>query len=812
MDDRGWAEWLGTFSRAELTELLTARPDLVAGYPPRTLWGLAGRICHAASVAAAVDDLRLPERQVWEAVRALGERRRRPDLDDLLGVSGPDHTDAVGAAVGTLIRRGLLRPDDGALVVPLAAELPPYPLGVPGPRARTAWAEATLPELQRALRRWGERPPARKAEALDHVVRVVSDPARVRARFDTAPDDVRRGLLRWAGRPEPGAGSRPLVAVPADRWWISDSDDDLEPPWGDPDRYREDTAARRWAAEHGLAVTPAHGWGGVLPAEVALAVRGERWRAPFDPVPPGPAVSAVPPAAVDSAAAEAVARLLRLVADLLDRVRRQEIASLAGGGIGVRELRRLGKDLGADEAQTRLALETARAAGLVRSGVSGIEPTTLAAEWAAGEPADQVVPLVLAWWRHEAMATRARDGDGRPVPALGAQVPCRGCAATRRTLLAATAAVPGGAAGDPAALRAAALWSRPAAHTVPGESAPLDTLWSELHLVGVVGAGAISAVGRALLAGDEAGLRRWADGVLPARVATVRFGSDLTAVATGSPAASLAAVLDSCADRESTGAGVIWRLGPPTIRRALDAGRTGDDLVTALREVTDRDLPQPLVHLVQDVARRHGHLRVTAAACVLTGVDEALVAQVLADRRLGRLGLRQVGPTVLAASAAPDVTLAALRAAGYLPVADAEPPRGTAEAAAARHAARDAARRIDDAVAPARPRLTVVPPPVADVARALLDGARTEPPADPLPPGLAGAAPHLTPGELALLAEAVGSGGRVSIVYRAASGAVTDRVIRAPEVLGHVLEAWCELRGDERVFSLSGVLRVLPAP
>jgi predicted DNA-binding transcriptional regulator YafY len=52
----------------------------------------------------------------------------------------------------------------------------------------------------------------------------------------------------------------------------------------------------------------------------------------------------------------------------------------------------------------------------------------------------------------------------------------------------------------------------------------------------------------------------------------------------------------------------------------------------------------------------------------------------------------------------------------------------------------------------------------------------------------------------------------VSIVYRAASGAVTDRVIRAPEVLGHVPEAWCELHGDERVFSPSGVLRVLPAP
>jgi predicted DNA-binding transcriptional regulator YafY len=37
-------------------------------------------------------------------------------------------------------------------------------------------------------------------------------------------------------------------------------------------------------------------------------------------------------------------------------------------------------------------------------------------------------------------------------------------------------------------------------------------------------------------------------------------------------------------------------------------------------------------------------------------------------------------------------------------------------------------------------------------------------------------------------------------------------VIRDPELVGSVVDAWCELRQDERVFSVSGMLSVAPAP
>jgi hypothetical protein len=59
---------------------------------------------------------------------------------------------------------------------------------------------------------------------------------------------------------------------------------------------------------------------------------------------------------------------------------------------------------------------------------------------------------------------------------------------------------------------------------------------------------------------------------------------------------------------------------------------------------------------------------VRSAVSCLRSDDEALLAEVALDRRLTRLNLRLLAPTVLASDAAPEDLLAALRAAGYLPM------------------------------------------------------------------------------------------------------------------------------------------------
>ena len=81
-------------------------------------------------------------------------------------------------------------------------------------------------------------------------------------------------------------------------------------------------------------------------------------------------------------------------------------------------------------------------------------------------------------------------------------------------------------------------------------------------------------------------------------------------------------------------------------------------------------VPQPLSYLVEDVARRHGRVRVSAAASFVRCEDEAILGELLTDRRAVALRLRRLAPTVLAAQSTADVVLSRLREMGYAPAAE----------------------------------------------------------------------------------------------------------------------------------------------
>lgn len=146
------------------------------------------------------------------------------------------------------------------------------------------------------------------------------------------------------------------------------------------------------------------------------------------------------------------------------------------------------------------------------------------------------------------------------------------------------------------------------------------------------------------------------------------FQADLTAVVAGSPSAHVAELLDEVADREGRGTASTWRFSPASVRRALDTGATSTEILDRLATVAAGDLPQPLVYLVNDVARRHGHLAVVPLACAVLSEDPALLAEVARTRSLAPLAPRLLAPTVLASAKPVPETLALLRAAGYAPV------------------------------------------------------------------------------------------------------------------------------------------------
>ncbi|MFJ2514359.1 helicase-associated domain-containing protein [Streptomyces griseoviridis] len=158
--------------------------------------------------------------------------------------------------------------------------------------------------------------------------------------------------------------------------------------------------------------------------------------------------------------------------------------------------------------------------------------------------------------------------------------------------------------------------------------------------------------------------------LLPEPLDHVLLQADLTAVAPGPLERPLAAMLGVLADVESKGGATVYRFTPGSVRRALDAGQTATDLHAFLAAHARTPVPQPLTYLIDDVARRHGRLRVGAASAYLRCDDDALLTEILADKRAQPLRLRRLAPTVLATQADPAALLDGLRAMGFAPAAE----------------------------------------------------------------------------------------------------------------------------------------------
>ncbi|HEX5535084.1 MAG TPA: helicase-associated domain-containing protein, partial [Actinomycetales bacterium] len=187
--------------------------------------------------------------------------------------------------------------------------------------------------------------------------------------------------------------------------------------------------------------------------------------------------------------------------------------------------------------------------------------------------------------------------------------------------------------------------------------------------LGVTGLGALSSAGRAMLDPDADTAAVLAT-LLPAEVTEVLLQADLTAVAPGPLAPELRSELALMADVESRGGATVYRFRDSSIRRALDAGRTADEVLEFLATHSRTPVPQPLEYLVKDAARRHGLIRVGTASAYLRSDDEAVLGELLADRRTAMLRLRRLAPTVLAAQADPHVVLQTLREIGLAPAAE----------------------------------------------------------------------------------------------------------------------------------------------
>jgi hypothetical protein len=164
------------------------------------------------------------------------------------------------------------------------------------------------------------------------------------------------------------------------------------------------------------------------------------------------------------------------------------------------------------------------------------------------------------------------------------------------------------------------------------------------------------------------GLAAAAAAALPDGPDRFLLAGDLTVVAPGGLAPGVETRLAGLADREAAGPGT-WRISDASLRRALDEGRTAEEVLDFLRRHASTPLPQALEYLVADVARRHGRLRVGGATTYLRG-DPASVAGAVRSAAGRRLGLRELAPGVAVTGRSQRELLAALRKAGESPLAE----------------------------------------------------------------------------------------------------------------------------------------------
>ncbi|GHG05351.1 MULTISPECIES: helicase-associated domain-containing protein [Amycolatopsis] len=610
---------LAALDKDALAKVLAHRPDVLDEPWPRRLDVVAARLAAPESIDAALLRLPMPLVQVLRAVQLCYALGRRPapveDVSRLLGAAD------VGSYVDELAERALLWWDADGIALPeplrrnsFAAE----GLGQPVANLLGELGTSRLAKLSKAL---GLPDAARKPELLLGLVGFFRDGERVRELFATAPEETRKLLLDMAG------------GVPEVQGLV---------PAG-------------WAFDHGFLYGTFYGTV-AMPIEVSLALRGPDHQLPFTPEEPAFEVTHTGAEAAEAAASAAALRLLDRVSAVLDLAAAEPLPLLKDGTIGARLVKKLAKDTGATPAEIELAIDLAAQAGLLvadeppppRRGQKAPAPTlVLDPDLARPAPALLYRLLLTTWW------------DPAP-PEFEVDVD----ALVRRLVVRLAARLdPGDAITDVDALVRLAEWHAPMLPSDDFAGRVRDAL-GEGELLGVLAHGAATAAGRALLAPDR--LVEVTDELVSRARTTALFGTDLTAIVPGSPDARLAALLDRVADREAQGTATSWRFSPASVRRAFDQGSTTGELLEDLRAVATGELPQPLVYLVNDVARRHGEAQVVDVASVVVG-EPAVLAELAAHRKLAKLGLRAVAPTVLTSIVDADRTLAALREAGYAP-------------------------------------------------------------------------------------------------------------------------------------------------
>ena len=438
------------------------------------------------------------------------------------------------------------------------------------------------------------------------------------------------------------------------------------PPRGSVTDIKKPNPGVAWLLERGF-LSPINQQSVVLHREVAIALRGKKIHKELALTPPDITGRTVKAKDVQSIAISNITTFLRWSEEVLNFWAQQPPMALKAGGVGVRDLRDLALHLGISEECTAFVIEVNYLAGLLTiDSDDRILPTHQFDLW-LGYSASRKWELLVAPWLITSRMSGLVNRDGsKSVTPMGPELD-RSNAVPIRSLVLDILKENTGLTPDIQSLIARAQWQRPYRRSggIPNEY--IEWVVREAEWLGLTGQGALSSYGVSLLAGDEL---ESVDADLPKPVDHILIQSDNTAIAPGPLEHEVAQELDLIADIESRGAATVFRFSESSLRRGLDHGRTGEEILTFLKKSSKTPVPQPLEYMIGDISKKHGKLRVGNTSSFIRCEDNALITQILKDKKVEALGLRRIAPEVLISSHDASDVINILRAANYLPAAE----------------------------------------------------------------------------------------------------------------------------------------------
>jgi len=401
----------------------------------------------------------------------------------------------------------------------------------------------------------------------------------------------------------------------------------------------------------------------VLPRDVGMHLRNGKVFKDYSPVAKSLIGTPRKQKDIDRAAIANISNFLRWCEELAHNWSDEPPMALRSGGLGIRDLKRSADHLGVDENCVAFVAEVLYLGGLIVIDTDDqILPTNSFDIWMSRSLEERWSSLVNLWLETSRVSGLVGKAGEKNIAPLGPELDRAGIASMRKVTL---KILSQNLELDPEikTLQEIIAWQMPQRFSAEY----IEWTLREAEWLGLTGQGALSEFGSTFL-NESADLG--VESALPKPVDHILIQADNSAIAPGPLTVELANMIGTIADIESRGGASVYRFSESSIRRGLDHGQTGEQIKDFLKKTSKTPVPQPLEYLINDVAKRHGRLRVGSAQSYLRCEDEGLVTQILHDKKIESLRLRKLAPQVLVCDVEPSDVIATLREANYLPAAE----------------------------------------------------------------------------------------------------------------------------------------------